>query len=263
MPDFMIVGAKRAASTSLWNYVVRHPNVLPMFPSRQRIKGTSFFSTKFDEGERWYRSHFTSGTHRWFRGRIDGVRPLTGEATPYYLFHPLAPERASALVPEARIVVILRNPIDRAYSHYRERARHGAEPLSFEDALDAEADRLEGEEARIIGVPGYVSHAHEHLSYVAQGRYAPMLERWFGVYPRDHVLVLLNEDLDGDRDAVLDRLFGFLELPAWRPPALERYNYHPDPAMSPDTRERLARTFAEDNRRLESLIGRNLSGWAS
>ncbi len=154
-----------------------------MFPSRQRIKGTSFFTTNWDKGQSWYRSHFALAAHRRVRTRRDGTPPITGEATPYYLFHPLAPERAAAVTPDARIVAILRDPVDRAYSHYRERARHGAEMLSFEEALAAEEERLEGEESRIIEEPGYVSPAHEHLSYVAQGRYASMLERWYRRLP--------------------------------------------------------------------------------
>jgi Sulfotransferase domain len=263
LPDFLIIGGKRAASTSLWNHVVRHPSVLPMFPSRQRIKGTSFFTTNWDRGQSWYRSHFALAAHRRVRSRRDGTPPITGEATPYYLFHPLAPERAAAVTPDARIVAILRDPVDRAYSHYRERARHGAEMLSFEEALAAEEERLEGEESRIIEERGYVSLAHEHLSYVAQGRYASMLERWYAAFPRDQVLVLLNEDFDRDPDEVLARLFAFLGLHRWEPPRLERYNFHPDPSMAPATRAELVERFREDNRRLESLLGVSLSGWGA
>src|SRR6185503_684191 len=228
-PDFLIIGGKRAASTSLWNHVVRHPSVLPMFPSRQRIKGTSFFTTNWDKGRSWYRSHFALAAHRRLRTRQDGTPPITGEA----------------------------------YSHYRERARHGAEMLSFEEALAAEEERLEGEESRIIEEPGYVSPAHEHLSYVAQGRYASMLERWYAAFPRDQVLVLLNEDFDRDPDEVLARLFAFLGLPRWEPPRLERYNFHPDPSMAPATRAELVERFREDNRKLESLLGVSLSGWGT
>ena len=261
VPDFLIIGAKRAASTSLWNHVVRHPNVLPMFPSRQKIKGTSFLTTNWDKGLPWYRSHFAVEAHRRMRTRRDGIRPRTGEATPYYLFHPHAPARAAAVAQDARIVAILRDPVDRAYSHYRERVRHGAETLSFEDALAAEGERLRGEEARLLEEPGYVSSTHEHFSYVAQGRYAVMLERWFAVFPRDQVLILMNEDFERDRDETLDRLFAFLELPGWQPPRLERYNFHPSPPMASATRRQLLEIFQEDNRRLERLLGTDLRAW--
>lgn len=263
LPDFLIVGAKRAGTTSLWNSVVRHPNVLPMFPARMRIKGTAFFTTNHGRGLRWYRSHFPLRAHRAVRARIDGVRPIAGEATPYYLFHPLAPNRAARVVPEAVIVVILRDPVDRAYSHYRERVRHHAETLSFEDALDAEEERLRGEEDRIRRDDGYASFAHEHLSYEGQGRYAGMIERWLEVYPRERFLFLLNEDLDRDPSGQLRRLVEFLGLPAGPPPPLDRYNYHPGEPMDPSTRARLADAFADDNGRLGALLGMDLSAWGT
>lgn len=263
LPDFLIVGAKRAGTTSLWNSVVRHPNVLPMFPARMHIKGTAFFTTNHGRGLRWYRSHFPLRVNRAVRARVDGVRPVAGEATPYYLFHPLAAGRAARVAPEARIVVILRDPVDRAYSQYRERVRHRAETLSFEAALDAEEERLRGEEDRIRRDDGYVSFAHEHLSYVEQGRYAGMIERWLEAYPRERFLFLLNEDLDRDPSGQLNRFVDFLGLPPRSPSEVPRDNYHPGEPMDPSIRARLAETFAGDNRRLAALLGMDLSVWGS
>lgn len=260
LPDFLILGGKRAASTSLWNYVVRHPDVLPMFPARQKIKGTSYFSTEFWRGERWYRSHFPTEEDRRRIAR-DGVSPVAGETTPYYLFHPLAPERAASSAPDVKLIAILRNPVDRAYSHYKERVRHGAEPLSFGDALDAEPERLAGEEERILAVPRYASVAHEHLSYVAQGRYIDMVERWLACFPRERLLILLNESFDVDPGGELARVFAFLGIRQWRPPELERYNFHPAAAMPMDLRTRLLDTYRDDNRRLTALLGIDLSTW--
>ena len=107
-----------------------------------------------------------------------------------------------------------------------------------------------------------MSSAHEHLSYVAQGRYAVMLERWFAAFPRDQVLILMNEDFDRDRDETLDRLFAFLELPGWQPPRLERYNFHPESSdgILPPGRN-CSILFQEDNRRLERLLGTDLRAW--
>ena len=120
-----------------------------MFPSRQRIKGTSFFTTNWDKGlpgiDRISRSRLIDGCGRVGTAPTDHRRGDALLSVP-----PAAPERAAAVAPDARIVAILRDPVDRAYSHYRERARHGAEMLSFEDALAAEGERLRGEESRII-----------------------------------------------------------------------------------------------------------------
>jgi Sulfotransferase domain len=260
LPDFLIIGAKRGGTTSLWNFIVRHPHVVPPFPSRERIKGTAFFEKNFHRGVHWYRSHFPTALYRMARG-IGRARPVAGEASPYYLFHPHAPARAARVVPEAKLVVILRNPVDRAYSHYRERVRHGAEWLTFEEAIDQEAGRLTGEVERMLEDQRYVSFPHEHLSYVLQGRYVEMLERWLAVFPREQFLILTNEDLDRNPRDVLGRLFSFLGVPRWEPPDLQRYNYHPGEAMGGEIRERLVREFEPYNARLEALLGWNLSTW--
>ena len=261
LPDFLIIGAKRAATTTLWNSVVGHPNILPMFPAKLKTKGTGYFSINHQRGTAWYRSFFPLTATLALNERRDGIRPQTGEATPYYLFHPLAPSRTKELLPSARLVVILRNPVDRAYSHYRERVRHGVERLSFEDALDAEDARLAGEEERIVRSPGYNSFAHEHLSYARQGRYVDMFLRWLACFEREQLLVILNEDFDEHPGRELRRVWDFLGLPPWDPPEVARYNYHPGEPMASDTRERLLRAFATPNDELAQLLGMDLSAW--
>jgi hypothetical protein len=261
LPDFLIIGAKRAATTSLWNYVVNHPNTMPMFPSRLHLKGTGFFSVNFEKGVPWYRSHIPAEAARRLRERRDRVRPSVGEATPYYLFHPRTPPRVRRVLPQAKLIVILRNPTDRAYSHYRERVRNGVEALSFEQALDAEDERLDGEEERILADGRYHSLAHEHLSYVRQGRYADMLARWFSCFDRERFLVILNEEFDRHRDRELGRVWDFLGLPSWAPPDMKRYNYHRGEPMRAATRERLVETFRPGNHRLQTLLGTDLRMW--
>ena len=190
-PDFVIIGAKRGGSTSLYNYVLEHPSIAPLFPGRQHIKGPHYYDTGYARGLTWYRSHFPIE----IAGR-QAVRPLIrpsicGEASPYYLFHPLAAERLARDFPEVRIIVVLRDPVERAYSHFKERTHHGGETLSFEDALAAEEDRLRGEAERIVAEPSYLSAEHENHSYLAQGRYLDMLPRWFSLFPREqfHIAV--------------------------------------------------------------------------
>jgi hypothetical protein len=232
-----------------------------LFPKRMKIKGTGYFSVNYGRGLPWYRSHFPLRSTRTRRSRRRGVPSIVGEATPYYLFHPLAPPRAESTIPDAKLIVILRNPVDRAYSHYRERVRHGAETLSFEDALDAEPERTGREEEWLSTDPSARSVSHEDLSYVAQGCYAACLERWFTYFDPGSLLVIVNEDFDRERDHELQRVWEFLGIPPSRVAGIERFNYHPSTAMRPETRERLLETFEPENRRLERLIGVDLSLW--
>jgi O-antigen/teichoic acid export membrane protein len=261
-PDFLVIGAKRAGTTSLLQYLTAHPGVAPLFPSPMKIKGIRYFDSNYDRGPAWYRSHFPSRSFLRLDAAVLGYRPIVGEATPYYLFHPLAAGRAARDAAEARIVAILRNPVDRAYSHYRERVRNGGETLTFEDAIDAEPARLEGEAERILEDSGYRSYAHEQLSFLSQGLYLEPLRRWTDRWPAGRALILLNEDLDEDSEGTYRRLTDFLGLPPFRLERFERHNHHPGPAMDPSTRSRLLAFFEPHNRALEAFLGVDLSRWS-
>ena len=226
LPGYLIVGAQKAGTSSLHSYLSQHSAVtVPV------TKEVHFFDHEFGRGTGWYRAHF----HRSAAGT------LAGESTPYYLFHPLAASRAAAVLPEARIVVVLRDPIDRAFSHHNHELALGFEQLPFEAALAAEEERLRGEEERLIAEPGYRSHAHQHHSYLRRGRYAEQLRRWIELYGSDRVLVLGAEDLFA-RPARAVRAGPGLPRPAGagtgRPQAPERALLRADPgtAASPPRR---------------------------
>lgn len=260
-PDFLIVGTKRGGTTSLHQYLLRHPGVLPLFPRREKIKGVRFFDENWWLGSRWYRSHFPTRFARALAARRLGYAPVAGEATPYYLFHPLAAERARSLAPDARIIVLLRDPVERAFSHYKERLRNKTEPLPFLDAIDAEADRLAGEEDRIVNEPGYVSFAHRHSSYVAQGRYLQGLRRWLETYPEDQVLVLRSEDLFERPAEVCTDVLEHLGLRPQPLVSFERLNSEPSAEMEPAARAQLEAALREDVRLLEAYLDRSM-GWS-
>lgn len=257
-PDFVIIGAKRGGSTSLYNCVLEHPNIQPLFPGRQHIKGVHYYDTGYARGLTWYRSHFpleVTGRHL---ARPRATPSVCGEASPYYLFHPLAARRLARDFPDTKIIVMLRDPVDRAYSHFKERTHNGGETLSFEDALDAEEGRLKGEAERIVAEPGYLSVEHENHSYLAQGRYLDMLPRWFECFPREQFHIALSEDFYADPDRQVNEVWKFLGLPARPLQSRIRYNYRPAPEMLRDTRNRLQRDLAEHNRQLADLLGRPL-----
>lgn len=257
-PDFVIIGAKRGGTTSLYNYLLEHPSISALFPGRQHIKGIHYFDSQYARGPRWYSSHFPLEVAGRQLARPWTSSAITGEASPYYLFHPLAAQRLRSEVPGARIIVALRDPVERAYSHYKERVRHGAEPLSFEDALEAEPDRLSGEAERIVNEPGYLSKAHEDHSYLTQGRYLDMLPRWFELFPSEQFHIVASEEFYADPGRIVNEVWSFLGLTPGALRSTRRYNYSPAPDLRPATRSRLQSAFAEHNRELEQLLGRPL-----
>jgi hypothetical protein len=258
LPDFLLIGAKRSGSTSLYRYLGEHPQVAPLFPSARRLplmredqKGVHYFDHPTDAHSlRWYRAHFQTGAARARRGRR-----VTGEASPYYLFHPLAAPRAAATVPGARILVLLREPVARTYSHWSEQHRNGVEPLDFEAALDAEASRTAGEEARLAADAHAVSFAHEHQSYVAQSEYADALERWVARFSRECILVLRSEDLYVTPQAAFDRVTDFLGIDRHRLRDARVWNAAPREPLTPATQTRLEAHFTPFRGRLASLVG--------
>jgi hypothetical protein len=247
LPDFLIIGAQKAGTTALYAYLRRHPAITG--PSWKEV---SYFDRHYERGEAWYRGNFPN--------RVRARGKLVGEASPSYIFHPLGPERVKALVPEARLVALVRNPVERALSHYHHEVALGREPLSFEDALDAEEERLRGEEERLAADSSYFSRPWWSHAYKARGRYAEQLERWLAVFPRERLLILPSEDLGGEPERTHARVLDFLGAAPHRLDAYPRVYEREYEAMSAETRKRLAAEFEAPNRRLYELVGRDL-GW--
>jgi hypothetical protein len=251
-PGFVVIGAQRCGTTSFFALLSRHPSI--GVPFRKEIH---FFDRDlYERGERFYRSFFPSPE----RMRAHGER-LTGEATPDYVFHPLGAPRVAAMLPNARFIVLLRDPVVRAWSHHALHATRGREPLSFEDAIDAEAERVGGERERIISEPRYPATTYLRYSYLGRGDYAPQLREWFATIPRERFLVLVSEEFFDDPQAALRQVETFLELPAWDPPADAEHRHAIGGAateMRPETRERLRGYFAPRIRATEELLGRCL-----
>lgn len=255
LPDFLIVGAQKAGTTALYAYLRWHPAVLG--PSWKEV---SFFDRHYQRGEAWYRGHFPNALRLKLASRRAGIPPAVGEASPSYLFHPLAAERVKALLPEVRLIAFLRDPVERAFSHYNHELALGREPLPFEQAVDREEERTRGEVERMVADPSYFSHAWWNHTYVARGRYAEQLEWWFSLFPREQLLVLTSEKLSDRPAETYAQVLAFLGLPAHRLDSFPRLNRREYGEMAPATRQRLADVFAEPNRCLYELLGRDL-GW--
>lgn len=270
LPTFLIIGAQRAGTTSLAAYVGRHPDVKgprSADPSLYWVKELHFFDENYWRGTDWYRAFFPL-IARERTARLRNRNLACGEATPYYLFHPAVPERVAATIPEVRLIALLRNPVERAYSHYQHARKLGMEKLSFEEAVEAEPQRLSGldEELRKIrperkkdGRRTY--HHHLHRAYVSRSLYADQLERWFTYFSREQFLVLRSEDFLARPDEAFAQVFSFLGVRPWKVPGYEARNVGSYAPIDPEFRARLEDRFAEPNARLAELLGRDF-GWA-
>lgn len=258
-PDFLIIGTKRGGTTSLFNYLLMHPGVLGLFPQLRGRKSTDYFYKELQRGDPWYRSHFHTRARRAQLGRRLGYPPVTGEASPYYVWDPRVAERVSRTAPHVKAILLVRDPVERAWSHYQERRMNGVEPLSFQDALDAEAVRTEGELDRMLAEPSYYGEAHDWYSYRARGVYLPQIRNWLTSFPSEQLLVVRSEDMYADVQAVVDDVSDFLGLPHHPLPATRTFNASPRSTMPERARAELAAYFAPHNRALEEYLGRPLS----
>lgn len=258
LPDYLVIGTKRGGTTSMARWLLEHPDVRPLFPARETRKGTYYFDVNYERGENWYRSHFPTRLAHGVRTKAAGRPLLIGEATPYYLHHPHAPVRARRTVPNAKVIALLRDPVARAHSHWVERTRNGVETLPFDQAIEAEATRLNGEEAKMLNDPSYVSFSHQHFSYVDQGRYARGLRRWAELFPQQQLLVIRSEDLYVDPTATYGQVLDFLGLPLHQLAEFEAWNRKPKDAVDPQLSDHLRQLLAPDIAEVEKIVGRAL-----
>ncbi|MGH7509227.1 MAG: sulfotransferase domain-containing protein [Gemmatimonadales bacterium] len=244
LPSVLVIGAQRSGTTSLFNYLVRHPDVLAPF-----AKEVHYFDFNYARGIKWYRGRFPFA-HRLERGA------LTLDASPYYLAHPLVPARVAQLMPQVKLIALLRNPVERALSHYQHEVRGGRESLSFAEAIEREPERLAGEEERLQSDPDYYSFNHHRYSYTRRGLYVEQLRRWVEHFPRGQLMILQSEWLFRNPVEATAAVHDFLEL---RPHRLERYKpFLPgsyDRALPADLRARLVAYFEPYNRELYRWLG--------
>ena len=260
MPDFIIIGAQKGGTTSLYNYLIAHPSIAPIY-----VKEPHFFDIYYHKGLVWYRSHFPTRLRQYYARHVQRMDLITGEASPYYLFHPLAAGRVATALPDVKLILVLRNPVDRAYSQYQHQVRQpGVEPLSFEEAIEREEERLAGEEEKLIRDPNYVSFNHRHYSYLARGRYIEQVTIWMKHFPKDQFLILKSEDLYSNPSAVLQETYRFLQVPARtlkeEGEEYRQYNKASYSKMKPETRRQLLEYFKPYNARLYEFLDRDF-GW--
>ena len=247
-PAFIILGAQKGGTTSLYRYLTAHPSVKPAL--RKEIH---FFDLNFERGRNWYLKHFPSSV---------SAGSISGEATPYYLFHPAVPQRVAEMLPGARLVAVLRNPVDRAYSHYVHSVKHGFETASFEDALAREMKLIEDGRGPVDHVDD--SYSHQHHTYLSRGIYAPQLERWYAQCRPEQLFLLKSEELSRHPAGTVQRTVEFLGLSATELrdtgyPRLHQGSYRHE--MNPKTREMLHEFFRPHNQVLAGIVDFDISDW--
>lgn len=255
LPAFLIIGTQRGGTSSLYRYLSEHPQITPSLR-----KETEYFAGKYALGLSWYKAHFPKLAA--LSDRMGRPQRMTFEATPDYLLHPYAARRASQLVPNAKIVGLLRDPVERAFSHHRHMLRRGFESLPFRAAIEVEEERCADDWERLSLDEMYRPRNLLRFSYVERGHYAEQLARWLDEYDRDKTLFVISERFFTDTEKVFAEIIAFLGLDDWKPDRFPNHSAvrNSSEALGQPMRAQLMDHYQPYNKRLETLIGRD-PGW--
>jgi len=275
LPNFIICGAQKGGTTSLFYYLKEIPSI-----GISPVKEIHYFDLNYDKGISWYERHFEVFQNKGYK--------LIGEATPSYMYCEDVPKRIYDLIPTTKLIFMLRDPIDRAYSHYSHTVVRGYECYSFEKAIEREEQRLSN----------CSRSRRQRYSYIDRGKYIVQLKRFFNYFPREQMLILITEELKEKPDLVKKQVFEFLGLNInihdqdWhaihykgQQPRIRKLQKFlgilPDtsicnflrstinhfnitdgyPSINPETKQRLIRYFEPYTIELEDELGKKITYW--
>lgn len=275
LPDFIIAGAQKCGTSTLHFALKKHPEVFMSSP-----KELNFFHVRqnYERGIEWYASFFKECHSNY----------IAGESTPEYFHYEQVPKRIANTLPNVKIIILLRNPVDRAYSNYWHSVRYGHESLRFEHAIQIESHRIAKDPRK--------KALH---SYLYRGHYVQQIERYLQLFDRSRILIIIAEEYFLNPELILTQITDFLKITCdqefldsaktvsrnvARLPRSRRLQRHfpylwehfrfsarvlhklntkkvQYPSMSLETRKELLEYFSDDNSKLEKLLDRDLSIW--
>jgi Sulfotransferase domain len=242
--DFVIGGTQKGGTSALDSFLRQHPEIC--MPSTR--KELHFFDREEEKPEpdwRRYKKYHTN-----FKPKPQ--QRVIGEASPIYMYWETAPYRIWKYNPKMKWILILRHPIERAFSAWNMETKRGKEKLSFAEAIEKEPERCR--EA--------LPFQHRVYSYLDRGFYAHQVRRLFNIFGKEQVLIMLSEELKNDHNKTLQRVFEFLGVDSsFVPPEASVFGHEYVDKIENPLRSRLIETFYLDIKELEKLLGRDLSKW--
>ena len=251
LPDFVVIGSSKSGTTSLHYYLMQHPSIITE-------RNVHFFDHASHNGIKWYRAYFPTKTYKNFKKLVYKKELIVGEQTATYLFHPLVAKRVCNTIPTAKLIMILRNPVDRAYSDYQHQVREGVETRTFEDAIKSELKRIEigkKEPRFIMNIDDFI--IHPVFSYLRYGIYVDFIKDWMQFFTKEQFLILPTYELNNSHEEFLKQAFEFLNVPNCKVNGLERKNVGEYKKLDESTRKLLVDYYKPHNERLFKLLGKN------
>ncbi|QLH04006.1 sulfotransferase [Nitrosopumilus oxyclinae] len=252
LPDFLIIGAAKSGTSSLYEYLNQHPSILPCV-----VKEPNYFTAYYNRGLDWYKSCFPFKAKRFF---CPEKKFLTGEATARYYWYPFAPERVKQLLPNCKIILLLRNPVERSYSHYKMRYKNKIIDQTFEQEILDEPKRIEGEWDKMLNDENYFSFKFNSNGYLTKGLYINYITKWFELFPKKQILVIKAEDFFSNPEKITNETLEFLGLPSIKLKNYEIMRKGLDDKLTSDIRKKLIDYFKPYNQKLYDFLNVDF-GW--
>ncbi|MDE5069556.1 MAG: sulfotransferase, partial [Trichodesmium sp. St4_bin8_1] len=243
-PNFLVIGVKKGGTTSIYHYLIQHPQILPGIK-----KEIDFWSFYFHRGLDWYRAHFPSIP--------ESEKYLTGEASPSYFDAPDVPARLFHFFPRIKLIVLLRNPVDRTISNYYHEVRSQAESMSIEEVINSRLEKLNKISSSFVTEKDYWNYQGD---YIASSIYLDWLKKWLNIFPREQLLILPSEKFYSQPKTIMKQVFNFLGLSDYQIQNYPKLNYGSYAPISKSLRQKLNDYFQYHNQRLEEYLGIKF-GW--
>ena len=253
LPDFLIIGYHKCGTTSLYNYLIQHPNI-----AQAGRKEIQYFSMSYWRGINWYKSYFPTIFTKKKVEKKTNTKFITGEASAQYIYHPYSLERIKKTLPDVKLILLLRNPIDRAFSHYKHLKDIDAEKIeTFEEVIELDSKRHEVmfDNFRKNKIKEY-NHKFFLPPYISMGKYVIQIEKLFKIFPKENIIILESKELRDFPEKTTNRVFDFLNLSVMNNINFEEKNIGRYPPMNSDTRTKLVECYRPYNKKLEKLLNR-------
>lgn len=240
--DFIIIGAPKCGTTTLYHYLNQHPQILEAI-----FKELKYFETRLSEQKSdYYFAHFPPTP--------EDKSFITGEGNPACFYNNYSGRNSAQhifnILPNIKLIALLRNPVDRAISQYHHWQKLGIETRSLESIIESEREKLQG-----ISELTPEIYAQTGSGYLTKSLYFFYVKQWLSIFPREQILILKTEDFAQEPALIMNRVFEFLELPQYSIDSKKRQNVGSYDPISPDMRRRLSRFFQPYNRKLEEYLG--------
>ena len=236
-PDFIIIGAGKSGTTSLYRYLGRHPQIL--LPNKKELR---FFDRNFERGYQWYLAQFP--------GICDREDWLTGEASPSYFFTPHTAQRLYNFAPQTKIIVMLRNPAERAISGYYQNRKLGIDRRTLAATVEGEIANIQSKSEAELAYGG---------SIITEGLYYYKLQRWLKIFPRQQFLIIKSEDFFANPGALVATTCNFIGLPVAANHKYLKHNAGSYPQVALEIKQQLQDFYRLHNQRLADFLGKDFN----